>query len=175
MGSEPMSAKPMARRRGSTAVLMNSFNSGSSSSSSVCGPGPLTSGIRSSFARAREMRASSSYLMSAACMDVPRLAVVETSPCRLSTEDRGGAPEPGALLCVCPGQARPRGDAVARLPLWPLGPGSRCARPGHERPASRHLGAAEAEAPLHARPQHEHEAEGEEASGTRPQGANRVE
>src|SRR6516164_6373526 len=63
-----MSARPMARKRGSTAVAMNFLSSGSSSSSSVCGLGTLTSSINNSFARSREMRASSSVLISFACI-----------------------------------------------------------------------------------------------------------
>src|SRR5215471_14940516 len=61
----------MARSRGSIAVLMNSLSSGSSSSSSVCGLRTLTSAINSSLARSREMRASSSALMSASFIAVP--------------------------------------------------------------------------------------------------------
>src|SRR5262249_35410275 len=103
---------------------MNSFSSGSSSSRSVCGLGTLTSAIRSSFARSREMRASSSFLMSAASMGVFRFE-------------------------------------LSRL-AW------------DRAPVSRHLGAAEAQASLHARPQHEHETEREDAGGQRPQDEYRV-
>src|SRR5262245_57514392 len=60
----------MARSRGSIAFLMNSLSSGSSSSSSVCGLGTLTSSISSSLARSRESRASSSFLMSVSCIPV---------------------------------------------------------------------------------------------------------
>ena len=55
----------MVRRRGSIADVMNVLSSGSSSSRSVCGLGTLTSAISNSFARAREMRGSSSALISA--------------------------------------------------------------------------------------------------------------
>src|SRR6476646_9450727 len=55
----------MVRRRGSIAVLMNSFSSGSSSSSAVCGLGTLTSSISNCFARSRDSSASSSFLMAA--------------------------------------------------------------------------------------------------------------
>src|SRR5579872_110627 len=56
----------MARSRGATALAMNSFRSGSSSRSSVCGLGTRTSSIKSSFARSREIRAFRSVLMSSA-------------------------------------------------------------------------------------------------------------
>src|ERR1700704_5412488 len=58
----------MVRRRGSIAVLMNSLSNGSSSSSSGFGLGTLTSAIRSSLARSRDRRASSSVLISASFM-----------------------------------------------------------------------------------------------------------
>src|SRR5262245_27708059 len=60
----------MPRKRGSIADLMNALSSGSSSSSSVCGLGTLTSSIRSSFARARVIRASSNFLISVSCIGV---------------------------------------------------------------------------------------------------------
>jgi hypothetical protein len=66
-----MSVKPMVRRRGSIADVMKAFSSGSSSSSSVCGLGTLTSAISNSFARAREMRASNKVLMSASFTGTP--------------------------------------------------------------------------------------------------------
>src|SRR5262249_5034453 len=77
-----MSTKPMVRRRGSIAEVMNALSSGSSSSRSVCGLGPLTSAINNSFARAREMRASSSFLMSLSC--IGGFAFVGSAPPRAS-------------------------------------------------------------------------------------------
>jgi len=60
----------MLRRRGSIAEVMNLLSSGSSSSSSVCGLGTLTSAISNSFARSREMPCSSSFLSSISCIGV---------------------------------------------------------------------------------------------------------
>src|ERR1700754_1220427 len=128
-----MSEKPMARRRGSIAVLMKALSSGSSSRSSVCGLGTLTSSISSSLARSREMRASSSFLISASFMRVFRLV--------LSRLERMGRSAPRRL-----GQ-RPQASGFRR---------------------SSHLGAAMAEPLLHARPQHQRQAQRED---TRGQGA----
>src|SRR5262249_45213091 len=109
-----MSAKPMLRRRGSIAVLMNSLSSGSSSSSSVCGLGTLTNAMSSSFARSREMRASSNVLISASFISAP------------------------------------------------------------PRFSSRRLGAAAAERLLHARPDHQHDADREDRRRQRPQEEHRI-
>src|SRR6185437_8251388 len=128
-----MSLKPMVRKRGSIAVLMKALSRGSSSRSSVCGLGTLTSSISNSLARSREMRASSSFLMSASFMRVFRLV--------LSRLERMGRSAPYRL-------------------------GQRQHASGFRR--SRYLGAAVAESFLHARPQHQHQAQRED---TRGQGA----
>src|SRR5215510_7514141 len=67
-------------------------------------------------------------------------------------------------------------DPESRGSKLPLAPWSRASlrSPGTRETHSRHLGAAETEAPLHARPQHEHEAEREDARGQRPQDEHRV-
>src|SRR3954451_16805213 len=125
-----MSGKPMARRRGSIAVLMKALSNGSSSRSSVCGLGTLTSSISSSLARSREMRASSSFLISASFMHVFRLV--------LSRLERMGRSAPPRL------EQRRQASGFRR---------------------SSHLGAAVAEPFLHARPQHQHQAQREDARG----------
>src|SRR5947209_20326911 len=109
-----MSEKPMARKGGSIAVAMNALSSGSSSSSSVCGLGTLMSSISNSFARSREMRASSSFLISPSFIGI-----------------------------------RPRSPAATAR--------------------SRDLGAAAAEPPLDAGPQHEDQAAREDRRAQWPQ------
>src|SRR5262245_58347833 len=86
-----MSTKPMLRRRGSIAVLMNSLSSGSSSSSSVCGLGTLTSSISSSLQRSRESVASSRFLISASCMS-PSLTLLRDLGAAEAEPFLGGRP-----------------------------------------------------------------------------------
>src|SRR6185437_4537035 len=114
IGSRRISAKPMARSRGATALAMNSLSSGSSSRSSVCGLGTRTSSIKSCFARSREMRASRSFLMSAAsiglfCARQPnpaafldRALIDEVRECNVLRNQPRGVNENPLVVAVAP-------------------------------------------------------------------------
>src|SRR5262245_6672131 len=168
-----MSAKPMLRRRGSTAVLMNSLSSGSSSSSSVCGLGTLTSAMSSCFARSREMRTSSSFLIS-----ISFIGLALRIRCRFRVR-KGALNEQRPFNAYTAAPCAPQPEP----PWWC----PRCCGVRVERPAvldrtfahptsvsSCHLGAAAAEPLLHARPQHQHDANGEDSGRQRPQEEYRI-
>src|SRR5712692_11034176 len=183
-----MSTKPMLRRRGSIAEVMNALSSGSSSSRSVCGLGTLTSAISNSFARAREMRASSRVLISPSFIGVFRfVSSIKADPvdscnsCGICNDWRhivpslacgGGTGRGHALKTLASG-----GDAKSIRGRFPLptpppqaGEGAHLVRGvASVLLASRDFGAAPAEPLLHARPQHQEEAEREDRRGQRPQ------